>query len=53
MDTTELATSWQREGYLEVETTQVMPDVWSNSCARCRGMPGIIRAPVTSGPWLM
>ena len=27
MDTTELATSWQRDGYLEVETRQVMPNV--------------------------
>jgi quercetin dioxygenase-like cupin family protein len=27
MDTTELATNWQREGYLEVVTRQVMPNV--------------------------
>jgi quercetin dioxygenase-like cupin family protein len=27
MDTTELATSWQRDGYQEVETRQVMPSV--------------------------
>jgi len=27
MDTTELATSWQRDGYLEVETIQRMPNV--------------------------
>jgi quercetin dioxygenase-like cupin family protein len=27
MDTTEFATAWQRDGYLEVETRQVMPNV--------------------------
>jgi len=27
MDTTELAAHWQREGYLEVETKQVRPNV--------------------------
>ena len=27
MDTTEVATSWHRDGYLEVETRQVMPNV--------------------------
>ena len=27
MDTTAFATAWQREGYLEVETIQRMPNV--------------------------
>ena len=27
MDTTEFATAWQRDGYLEVETRQVLPNV--------------------------
>ena len=27
MDTTELATNWQREGYLEVITRQVIPNI--------------------------
>jgi quercetin dioxygenase-like cupin family protein len=27
MDTTEFTAAWQRDGYLEVETRQVLPDV--------------------------
>ena len=51
MDTTELATHWQRDGYLEVETKQIMPNVSTPPHAHPFDARGLILAGELTLTW--
>jgi quercetin dioxygenase-like cupin family protein len=51
MDTTELATSWQRDGYLEVETIQRMPTVYRPPHAHPFDARGLVLAGAFTLTW--
>ena len=51
MDITEFVTHWQREGYLEVETKQVMPNVSKPSHAHPFDARGLMLAGELTLTW--